>query len=470
MIDAARLDEFLRKSDETSNLEFKLKYVLTGQMRGKFLDEIAKDLLALTNTSGRSEEDYAYLVIGTGDKLKPDGTRDKEDVRPYGYSREQFLDIVNARCTPRVQDLAYAEVELDGNYYGVVEIPPSPYIHELTRNLDTPKGVWQRGCVLVRHGDQVGVASPQELRLMEQEKGRLAQPPASVTEQLEECLTDPTKKLKARNLVIGEARRLHGSLNDPEFLKRDRDDRYAAIAERMREYEELTGNFLPLLITGCHDGEEWLQTLWSDALSIIASSSEAQGGSPSLVRLRRYPALLLLYAGGMAAIAGNRYGNLAALLMRTQVRSPGSTDGVTFGLAPGWIIYSSDAKHLPEGKWHKMPFNYHISEVLKKPMEGFIHTAEQYMECFVRFEYLFALFSVARNNGLLLGSYVWESELRRGHQRYHRPVVPIIMETDAELDRMGADWQPLKSGLFVGSLEDFKAFKTKTDQTILEQA
>lgn len=163
MLTKEKLQELLKLKDETPRVEFKLKYELKGPNSGKNKDEMAKDILALTNTSGRTSTDTAHLILGAADKLKPDGTRDFEDVRPYNYSAEQFLKTVNARCAPAVPQLEYDEFEINGNYYGVIEIQPSPYIHELTRNLDTPKGVWLQGSVLLRRGSEVGIASLSEL-------------------------------------------------------------------------------------------------------------------------------------------------------------------------------------------------------------------------------------------------------------------------------------------------------------------
>lgn len=192
MISPEKLGELLSQRDETPRCEFKLKYVLSGQSRSKMLDEIAKDVIALANTAGRRADDYAYLVIGAGDKLKADESRDCEDVRHQGYDRRVFADIVNARCTPQLADLRYEQIILDGNCYGVIVIPPSPHIHTLTRDLNALKGMWRKGSVLTRHGDEVAVATFDELRLMEREK-------KSITEVSEASHTIPDLLLKAQS-------------------------------------------------------------------------------------------------------------------------------------------------------------------------------------------------------------------------------------------------------------------------------
>ena len=113
-----------------------------------------------------------------------------------------------------------------------------------------------------------------------------------------------------------------------------------------------------------------------------------------------------------------------------------------------------------------MPFNSHVVNVLREPLGRFLHDKDSYMEAFVRFEYLFALFSESEDNGLIPGSFTWETEQQRGLERYPRTRVWIVTDTEAELDRTGADWPPLKSGLFEGPVERFRAFKREADEKV----
>lgn len=83
------------------------------------------------------------------------------------------MTIANVRCNPPIPDVRYDEIEFDGTLYGVLSIPPSPYMHSLTRDLDTPKGVWRKGSVLIRQGGEVAVALFEEMVAMKREKERL---------------------------------------------------------------------------------------------------------------------------------------------------------------------------------------------------------------------------------------------------------------------------------------------------------
>lgn len=476
MIDVAQLKEFLERKDESPKVEFKLKCEFSGQDKGKRQDEFAKDLLALANTAGRAANDYARLIIGAGDVLRADGTRAAEDVRPFNFKPEQFLSIVNARCAPPVGNIEYAVVEHAGNFYGVIEIPPSPLVHELTRNLDTPKGSWQRGSVLVRRGAEVGVASFGELKLMEREKeswsGATVAAPRTALEQLEELLPDPHKKIAVRKLIVAEARTLHAALNDSDFLAADCHQRKDPLIERMGEYEKLTANLLELFVTGCYHADDALDALWADALTVVADTSDTGGCPDLMLRLRRFPALLLFYAGGIATIAGHRYKTLAALFHKTKVRRWSALHKAASALPPATVVESYDRQHLNQYGRHAMPLELHLRNHLREPLRSVVHTEDEYLDCFTRFEYFFALNSLANNLGVIAGSYMWESEIhRKFRQSYFRDAVPVISETNAEIENAGTDWLPFKNGVFFsGSFEQFSAFKREADAKIIERA
>lgn len=156
---------------EAPKVEFKLKYDLSkGPERGKRLDEIAKDILGLVNTAGRTADDYGYLVIGAGDAILSDGSRVHEPVGFGHYRQKTFIDIVNARCRPEIPELIYREIEVEGRRYGVITLPPSPHVHSLVRNLETPKSTWPKNSVLLRSGEGHILASEDDIRLMRKQK------------------------------------------------------------------------------------------------------------------------------------------------------------------------------------------------------------------------------------------------------------------------------------------------------------
>src|SRR5262249_10510006 len=114
------------------------------------------------NTAGRADR-CAHLVLGAGNQLRDDGKRTSKDSKGL-YTRSRFLQILNERCTPLVNDLVYEEIKLQEITYGVLTLMPSTHVHYLAKNLETPGYTWPGGSALIRRGDQVGVASPPEIQ------------------------------------------------------------------------------------------------------------------------------------------------------------------------------------------------------------------------------------------------------------------------------------------------------------------
>jgi HEAT repeat protein len=175
-LSASDLKELLAEN-EGLNLEFKLKYDLSGgsgaeNRRGEF----AKDIISLANTAGRDANDFAYLVIGAGDGLRADGTRARESIQPGQYSQQSLLKIANAACVPELRELLVSEIEMEETRYAVIILPPSPHVHRFSKDVPTVKRVWSKNVVPLRSGEEIIVASPEDIRLMEKQKAAWSGP------------------------------------------------------------------------------------------------------------------------------------------------------------------------------------------------------------------------------------------------------------------------------------------------------
>src|SRR5262249_33839254 len=169
-LNASDLKEILAET-EGPTLEFKLKYDLSGgpgadNRRGEF----AKDVIALVNTAGRDADAFAYLVIGAGDQPGHDGSRAHESIQPGQYNPSSLLKLVNAACIPELRELLVNEIELEQARHAVIVLPPSPHVHRFSKDILAAKRVWSRNIVPLRTGDEIIVASPEDIRLMEKQK------------------------------------------------------------------------------------------------------------------------------------------------------------------------------------------------------------------------------------------------------------------------------------------------------------
>lgn len=102
-------------------------------------DEFIKDILALANGNIGTAEQAGVLVIGADDKLLPDGTRQLHDASYLQLTPQQILAKVNSACDPPIPDIQCEHVLLDAKNIFVITIPPTPYVHETTRQLEKTK-------------------------------------------------------------------------------------------------------------------------------------------------------------------------------------------------------------------------------------------------------------------------------------------------------------------------------------------
>lgn len=167
-MDIDELTKVILQPEEGSKLDFKIEaYKLnepkpTNQKelqkwkddREEAWAELTKDILALTNGNIGTATQTAYLIIGADDKLKSDGAPHLRDVGDTMPSRKEILNKVNSYCQPQLPDIRCEYLDpIDSKQLFIISIPPSPYLHRLSRQLKTPKKEYSPHTVLIRRGD-----------------------------------------------------------------------------------------------------------------------------------------------------------------------------------------------------------------------------------------------------------------------------------------------------------------------------
>jgi len=162
MMDSEQLRQLLTQQ-ESATLDFKQEFYHldtgSGEARKREKHEMIKDILALTNGNPSGAGETAYLVVGAGDTIDADGNRALYSVNGRVRSREDILKIVNSSCAPPLDDLYCQFVAIDGKQLFVIIIPPSPHVHETTKQLDTPSRTFSEYTVLMRQGESVRIAA-----------------------------------------------------------------------------------------------------------------------------------------------------------------------------------------------------------------------------------------------------------------------------------------------------------------------
>ena len=261
------------------------------------------------------------------------------------------------------------------------------------------------------------------------------------------------------DLVHALSERLEAAISGTGVEPPDDLGRYAS--ESLVRYDRAAEELLRLVIAGCHEGAEVDAPLWVRCIERIANLEDVPALPAELRRLRRYPALLLLYGGGLAALAAERYGTLRALLYDTEVRelTGARPAGVTLD---AWQVMSAPLAMRIEGyERHHTALSDRLFDVLREPLREHLPDPADYERAFDRFEYFKGLVHVdiedapPRKAWIPMGRYGWSED-------WWLDTTPSTVAD--EVAALGPQWPPLQAGLFGGSHERLLAVIEVADE------
>jgi hypothetical protein len=280
-------------------------------------------------------------------------------------------------------------------------------------------------------------------------------------------LMEEKYRIQLADMLTRETTRLLEATSDDFFPPNVQIDE-TEFKRRIARYEAQTEILLRLMITGCYWSQSYHKELWLRTLKRVANPFGDFTRTTRSVRdgLSWYPALLLMYGGGIAAVAAEKYDNLAALLLGTTIKVVNEREMLpaAYALEPLKVF-----DNIPVGRWlqgvqlQNFAVSEYLNKLLKYPLAEILPQADEYDRCFDRFEYLLALvyadlqakkYNVSE---FFAAGGLFASEPRMRYQTSEQRVQTKVKE---EADRMRDDWAPLKAGLFDGLYERFNAVAT----------
>lgn len=269
--------------------------------------------------------------------------------------------------------------------------------------------------------------------------------------RLADFVAQESTTLAERLSAEKEARRSEGSVPTSDVLR------------RANQYEAQAEVLAVILATGCYWGAEWTSGIWKRAIDIVAEGAFDPIYTSRSINFVRYPILFLLYAGGIAATAARRFSHLFAILVGAQRRRENRQQPVTLWLEAHDIF--NDDESLPAAlranPREHVPLSNHLFERVRPLLSDLHMTADEYEEAFIRFEYLRSLIHMDRYEAIFgspsaePGRFVWQG---RSLPK------PVEVMYDAEIQREGESWAPLKAGLFDSSLDRLRRMKKLHDE------
>ncbi len=306
--------------------------------------------------------------------------------------------------------------------------------------------------------------------------------------QVKKYIVDEHHEIRLHDLMNQEVEKLYKELSDKEKFPVDgisRDKFEDEFRRQVLLYESLTEPVLAMMITGCRWGKISHEHLWINCLERIANPSGERGGDAALLNPRLYSALLLLYGGGIASIAAEKYSTFSSLLTfkimprHDEEKTLAEYLNIDSVMEPGKIQRSLPGMN----NNRRAPCSDYLYEGLRDPLRQILPQDTRYQECFDRFEYLSALVHADLQNErdgdfwILTGCFAW----RHRHYPDKRIMKKIQSEFENSIQttsgtsggigftREDSTWPPLKAGLFGGDVERFREIKRKYDSRIEEE-
>jgi len=279
--------------------------------------------------------------------------------------------------------------------------------------------------------------------------------PQAVFREVEDLVGDPQGRTRLRRLFRDQTSALVQAIADDQFplSGAPAPASVPAIAERMEAYERLSANAVACMAAVGVFGEQQEQLDLSVSMLKQVGERPLAGGIVASINLRLYPGLLLLYAGGLGAVAARNWKTLVKLLS-TPLEEAGTSQlrPAVVKLDPDAILEPRAAQQLPflDNPRYHSAFSEHLFQLLRDPLREAVMAETEYDRLFDRYELLAAMVSADATREhpwptMHIGRFGWKA---RNPGRFQ-----VLAEIEAEMDAEEDGWPPLKVGAFGGELQ-----------------
>ena len=283
---------------------------------------------------------------------------------------------------------------------------------------------------------------------------------------LKKYISDPKYRIQYSELIGEAVERVINAVPTHDFNASIPLETTEALTMRVRSYEAACSILLSMAAVGGSWAEEDHYAIWRRALERLTVMPAVFGRvNPIAVGLRRYPATLLLYTLGLAALCADNFQFLSRLFSIVIREHEGESRTVPQILPPfclfGPINVSTNLGLLEGMARHHTPLNDWMQVVLREYLRDIVYSSEQYDLLFDRLEILIALsfaYHEKRPPGFYwapLGPYIYRNQNK----------IQILEEIEKSILMLQSESPFVKSGIFgeipeecITSLNQFKEF------------
>lgn len=268
--------------------------------------------------------------------------------------------------------------------------------------------------------------------------------------KIKTLISDPKHRIELHERVHEETEKLFalvGSMNP-------QNDGNATEKARawIEKIETESKTLRQLFAYGCYFGTDEQSRIWTRSLNRL-SSLVHMNGLTVMLNLQLYPAMLVLYTGGVAAMAAGNASNLKALLSTTYQEQHRESD-LLVERANGWLLDGNQGNAVLGLERRKTPLSDHVHDVITENFPQTLVVKDNFALEYDRWDVLLCM-TVAHNRlkqesgqWAPVGRFAWRSETNG------KTGLDIIFE---EIETHQKEWPPLTAGLFNASLEDAQA-------------
>ncbi len=276
--------------------------------------------------------------------------------------------------------------------------------------------------------------------------------PKVLAATLKRYLVSDQYRIRLEELILSETEQVF----DHCFLqvKADPVGQGKLVRQRFHSYRNAMQNLLTAMAVGCYWGNIEQHSIWTDMLSRIASATRLQNAALP-TDLKIYPAMLLLYTGGLSAIKAQKFSTLKTILDTPVVQFDGTSQPVAMACCSDSGLHSLAMKAFPSENPHTPLSNLLHSDV-RETLREIIPDDDVYDTVFDDFEVFLAL-SIGELGSELaarglpttrmpVGRFGW----RRGRNQY---ALQRLIESES---RAGVRWLPYACGFFGANSQLFQ--------------
>lgn len=289
---------------------------------------------------------------------------------------------------------------------------------------------------------------------------------------IKKYLSEDRYRIQLRDFLVGEANETRSTIDAALAHVHDVEPNPHSTRELMQRLEAGCEKLVHLFVNGSFYAMPGQAKAFFDAFRLIALKSQSGGSYMVWINLGRYPALLLVYSSGIAAVAAENYYVLREIASRPSIIAREAEKNVP---APMEIethrtMERDNARLLLENMERRhTPVSDYLFNYLRDALGTMGVDDAQYLEVFDNFEYLWCLLHVdaEMQHGrpdpwAPYGSFIWRWRRYGGVGGEHR----FSDQASRAIKDGDKSWLPIKAGLFGGDLGRLKAVKECADQTL----